>query len=60
MKLVAFGWAALFFACAAVQWNDPDPMRWVVIYTGAATACVMSVRSPLPRGALFAIAAVSG
>ena len=28
-----------FLASVAVQYNDPDPMRWVAIYGAAALAC---------------------
>ena len=30
-----------YLASAAVQFNDPDPLRWVVMY-GAAAACCMA------------------
>jgi hypothetical protein len=30
----------LFFAGAAVQYNDPDPLGWVAIYLAAAACCV--------------------
>jgi len=32
MKIFCFVLAALFFASAAVQFNDPDPAVWVTIY----------------------------
>jgi hypothetical protein len=44
--------AALFFLGAVVQYNDPDPLRWVAIYLGAAASCALAalgrVRWPLP------------
>ncbi len=30
---------ALFLFGAAVQYNDPDPLRWMAIYVAAAVAC---------------------
>jgi hypothetical protein len=40
--------AAAFVACAAVQLNDPDPMRWVALYGAAAvTAVAVSLGRPL-------------
>ena len=29
----------LFSVCAALQWNDPDPLVWMAVYGGAAVAC---------------------
>jgi hypothetical protein len=48
--------ALAFCACVAVQFNDPDPGRWIVIYTAAAVACgldAFGLRRPiLPWGLL--------
>ena len=41
--------AALFVFAAAVQYNDPDPLRWMALYLAAATACVLAVLHRLPR-----------
>lgn len=35
--------AACFVFSAAVQYNDPDPARWVAMYALAALACVLHV-----------------
>jgi hypothetical protein len=32
--------AVLFLISAGLQYNDPDPLRWAAIYTGAAAACL--------------------
>lgn len=48
---------AAFVLSAAVQWNDPDPWRWVAIYVAAAVACVLGRR--VGRGARL-LAAVVG
>ena len=34
---ILFG--VLFLAGAAVQYNDPDPLRWVAVYLAAAIVC---------------------
>jgi hypothetical protein len=41
--------AALFAFAAAVQYNDPDPLRWMALYLAAAAACVLAVLHRLPR-----------
>jgi len=41
--------AALFVFAAAVQYNDPDPLRWMAIYLAAAAACVLVLLDRLPR-----------
>jgi hypothetical protein len=63
------GWAILFFllfvVAAAVQWNDPDPLVWILTYaTGAALSLAAAIGHPLPRvtgaaGLVFGLAFVS-
>lgn len=36
--------AILFIIAAALQYNDPDPYIWMVIYLFAALMCVMAIR----------------
>ena len=45
---VCWVFAALFAVCVALQYNDPDPIRWMAIY-GA--ALVASAALPLVRAA---------
>jgi len=33
--------AALFAMAVAVQYNDPDPLRWIAIYGGALTVSIL-------------------
>lgn len=41
--------AALFLLAVVVQWNDPDPGRWMAIYGAACGVCLMvALRRPLP------------
>lgn len=52
-------WALLFFLGAAVQYNDPDPLRWIVVYVGATVACLLSVLGKLPRWLPVTVGAVA-
>ena len=36
--------AAIFVLGAAVQYNDPDPWRWIAIYGAAAVSCLLDSR----------------
>jgi hypothetical protein len=52
--------ALLFFFGAAVQYNDPDPIRWMAIYLAACVACVTAVvrRTPWWLPAITAVIAL--
>lgn len=45
-----FNWVmiAAFLFSVAVQYNDPDPIRWMLIYGLAAIACILQLRGRLP------------
>ena len=46
---VLSGAMALFFLLGvAVQVNDPDPLRWMLVYGGAAAASLLGVRGEVP------------
>ena len=40
--------AAFFALFALVQYNDPDPMLWMIVYALAALACVLHHLKRLP------------
>jgi len=44
--------ALVFLLCLAVQYNDPDPLRWITIYGLALAACLLfltgRLRWPFP------------
>jgi len=40
--------ALLFALGAAVQYNDPDPLRWMAIYLAAAAVCVLAALDRAP------------
>ena len=39
----------LFLFSVVVQYNDPDPVRWMAIYGGAALACILFMLGKMPR-----------
>lgn len=41
LKALAIVFALLFIAAAAVQYNDPDAVRWYIIYGMAALASIL-------------------
>jgi hypothetical protein len=51
----------LFLFAVAVQYNDPDPIRWMAIYGLAALACGLALVGRLPRSApvLIGLAALA-
>ena len=38
---------AAFLFSVAVQYNDPDPIRWMLVYGLAALACILHLRRQL-------------
>lgn len=51
--------AVLFFLCMAVQFNDPDPLRWMALYGLAGLSCCLSHFGRLPRFIALALALLS-
>ena len=49
----------LFLMSVAVQVNDPDPARWMIVYGAAALACGLSLANRLPRWLPVLIAAAA-
>ena len=43
MKILHFTLALLFLAFTIVQFNDPDPVLWIMIYGSMVAVCVMAV-----------------
>jgi hypothetical protein len=60
MRILHAVFAALFFLGAAVQLNDPDPLRWMLIYLAAAAACTLAAlgRRSWQLAAAVAVAAL--
>ena len=61
MKVANIVMALLFIFSLIVQYNDPDPARWMAVYGAAALACLWAVRGNLPRWlpGLVALAALT-
>lgn len=49
MRIVNLVFLALFVLSVVVQYNDPDPLRWMLMYGGAAAACIIAMYRPVPR-----------
>lgn len=41
--------ACLFILAGAVQYNDPDPFIWMLLYGGGAALALAAVALPVPR-----------
>jgi len=50
---------ALFLLSVAVQYNDPDPVRWMAIYGAAAIVCVFEIRRRTPLWLPAGVAAIA-
>src|SRR5688500_16693190 len=44
MRVANILMAAIFMLAVAVQYNDPDPIRWMTIYGLAAVSCFLAFR----------------
>lgn len=42
MRILHFTLAVLFLAFTIVQFNDPDPLLWILIYGAMVAVCVMA------------------
>jgi hypothetical protein len=47
MKIMNYVMAACFLFSVIVQYNDPDPIVWMLIYSLAAVACVLAIAGRL-------------
>lgn len=62
MKYIQLFFAAVFFYFVTLQFNDPDPMGWIMIYGFASIASVLTAfdeRRPYFRYALMGAIAIS-
>jgi hypothetical protein len=60
MRAVAVVMCLLFLFSAGLQWNDPDPVRWMALYGAAAVASALCAlgRSHAHLSLCIALAAV--
>jgi hypothetical protein len=49
LRLACAGFAVLFLFAAAVQWNDPDPVRWTLGYGAVAAVSAAVAFGARPR-----------
>ena len=49
----------IFVFSAVVQFNDPDPVRWVALYGFAAAVCGLEIRRRLPLWAPAGVAIIA-
>lgn len=57
MRILHFVFAAVFFAMAGLQFNDPDPIYWVAVYSSTA---LIAISKALGRYSEFWAAIVIG
>ncbi|MCB9305687.1 MAG: transmembrane 220 family protein [Lewinellaceae bacterium] len=53
MKTLRWTLAVVFALFAAVQYNDPDPLSWILLYGGVAVLFAMSAMGRLYRPAVW-------
>ncbi len=53
MKILHWSLALLFLLFAAVQYNDPDPIQWMLLYGGVAVHFALAARNRLYRPAVW-------
>lgn len=62
-RVASAGFALLFAFGAFVQWNDPDPLRWMAVYTAAAALSAAAVQGRMfvaPTALLLVVSVVWG
>lgn len=59
MRIAAVIMGSLLLFGAAVQYNDPDPVRWILIYLTAAALSFLAFRTPPPWGVPLGVGLVA-
>lgn len=49
LRLLNLLFLANYILSIGLQYNDPDPFRWVLMYGAAAAACIVAMRRTVPR-----------
>ncbi len=55
MKIFSIIFATIFLLFCFVQFNDPDPILWIVIYGAMAVLCIMAIFKRYPRPAYIVL-----
>lgn len=58
MRIINFILAVMFLLFAFVQINDPDPVKWILIYGVMAVICIMAIFEFYPRKVMFGLLVV--
>lgn len=58
LKITNYFMMALFIIIAALQFNDPDSLQWILMYGMAALVCLMWDRSFISRSWYFLLAGI--
>lgn len=59
-KTIAVFMAVLFLSAGALQFNDPDPLRWAIVYAIAGIASLAALFFQLPSAVPIALALIAG
>ena len=51
--------AAMFLASAVLQYNDPDPLPWMLVYGGGGVACLVARPGRVGQGLPVVVGTVS-
>ncbi len=57
MKIVKIFFAVLFLLFVVVQFNDPDPLLWIIIYGSMVVVSIMSIYHKYPLKFMVVMAA---
>ena len=52
MKILLYFFVLLFLSFAALQWNDPDPWNWIILYGYMAAVCWITALGKFNRTAI--------
>ncbi len=56
LRIATAAMALIFALALVVQYNDPDPWRWMALYGAAAGACLLAIRGAASRWLAAAVA----
>lgn len=56
MKIVKIFFAVLFLLFAVVQFNDPDPLLWIIVYGSMMVVSIMSIYERYPTRIMVVMA----
>lgn len=59
-KIVSLFLAAYFIFAGAVQYNDPDPLHWMLLYFTSSLACILAAFDKDKLPLLYAIIGMAG